>query len=94
MDSVTLSGTLIVFLLAANAFFVVAEFAFVKARAMREKSLAQTNILGRVADPREIAEPIYWLCSDKASFVTGAVLVVDGGTTASAVNVASNRREA
>lgn len=53
--------------------------------------LGQTNVLGRVADPAEIAEPIYWLCSDAASFVTGAILAVDGGTTAFAVNVASNR---
>jgi len=53
--------------------------------------LGQTNVLGRVAEPTEIAEPIYWLCSDAASFVTGAILAVDGGTTAFAVNVASNR---
>lgn len=55
--------------------------------------LGKTNVLGRVADPREIAQPIYWLCSDQASFVTGAILAVDGGTTAFAVNVASSRVE-
>lgn len=55
-------------------------------------ALAQTNVLERVADPREIAEPIYWLCSDTSSFMTGSIVTVDGGTTAIAVNAASNRR--
>jgi NAD(P)-dependent dehydrogenase (short-subunit alcohol dehydrogenase family) len=36
----------------------------------------------RVADPAEIARAVRWLCSDEASFVTGAVLPVDGGTLA------------
>lgn len=38
--------------------------------------------LGRVAQPVEIAYPILWLASDEASFVTGAVLMADGGATA------------
>ncbi len=38
--------------------------------------------LGRMAQPEEIAYPILWLASDEASFVTGAVLSVDGGATA------------
>jgi 2-hydroxycyclohexanecarboxyl-CoA dehydrogenase len=36
-------------------------------------------LLGRWADPREIAYPILWLASDEASYVTGSVLMVDGG---------------
>ncbi len=38
--------------------------------------------LGRVAQPEEIAEAIIWLASPKASFITGAVLMADGGYTA------------
>ncbi len=37
--------------------------------------------MGRIADPKEIAEAILWLASDLASFVTGVVLPVDGGFT-------------
>jgi len=36
----------------------------------------------RFAQPREMAEAILWLGSDKASFVTGHALPVDGGLTA------------
>lgn len=35
--------------------------------------------LGRFAQPEEISEAVLWLCSDAASFVTGAALPVDGG---------------
>lgn len=35
----------------------------------------------RIADPRELAAPVLYLCSDLASFVTGSVHVVDGGET-------------
>ena len=36
-------------------------------------------LLGRWADAREVAWPILWLASDEASYVTGSVLMVDGG---------------
>jgi NAD(P)-dependent dehydrogenase (short-subunit alcohol dehydrogenase family) len=38
--------------------------------------------VGRVAQPEEIAEAVLYLCSDRASFVTGHELMVDGGFTA------------
>jgi 3-oxoacyl-[acyl-carrier protein] reductase len=37
--------------------------------------------LGRLATPREISEAVYFLASDQGSFITGQVLVVDGGLT-------------
>jgi meso-butanediol dehydrogenase/(S,S)-butanediol dehydrogenase/diacetyl reductase len=43
---------------------------------------ADTCLLGRWAEVREIAYPILWLASDEASFVTGAALMVDGGKAA------------
>jgi len=36
--------------------------------------------LGRLASPEEIAQVIVFLCSDRASYVTGAAWSVDGGT--------------
>ena len=36
----------------------------------------------RLGVAEEIAEAVVWMCSDKASFMTGASHVVDGGYTA------------
>ena len=35
--------------------------------------------VGRLGNPEEIAEAVVWMCSDKASFMTGASHLVDGG---------------
>jgi NAD(P)-dependent dehydrogenase (short-subunit alcohol dehydrogenase family) len=43
-----------------------------------EAVLAQTP-LKRMGNPQEIAEMVVWLCSDRASYVSGAAYNVDGG---------------
>ena len=42
----------------------------------------QGNLQKRVAEPEELAAPVCFLLSDDASFITGTLLVVDGGETA------------
>jgi 2-hydroxycyclohexanecarboxyl-CoA dehydrogenase len=37
------------------------------------------NLLGRWAEPREVAFPILFLASDESSYITGATLMVDAG---------------
>jgi NAD(P)-dependent dehydrogenase (short-subunit alcohol dehydrogenase family) len=46
------------------------------------ESLASTTLLNRGAQPQEISEVIAFLASGKASYITGAVIPVDGGRTA------------
>jgi len=59
--------------------------------AMIESTLAQpgvrdsfsaSSVLGRIGRPEEIGEPAAFLLSDKASFITGQSLIVDGGVLA------------
>ena len=43
---------------------------------------AEFQPLGRLAEPEEVAQAVVFLASDRASFVTGAELLVDGGYSA------------
>jgi 3-oxoacyl-[acyl-carrier protein] reductase len=43
------------------------------------RAQVETALLQRAAQPEELAETMIFLVSDKASFITGQVLVVDGG---------------
>jgi NAD(P)-dependent dehydrogenase (short-subunit alcohol dehydrogenase family) len=45
-------------------------------------SIGATTAVGRAAQPGEIADFVAFLASDKASYITGATLAVDGGRTA------------
>ncbi|HET8743269.1 MAG TPA: beta-ketoacyl-ACP reductase [Gaiella sp.] len=43
------------------------------------KTMLDATPLGRLGDPEEVAGAVRFLCADEAAFVTGAVLLVDGG---------------
>lgn len=51
-----------------------------KEREARQQ-LAAMHPVGRMGKPEEIADAVIYLCSDKASFITGQSLAVDGGFT-------------
>ena len=43
------------------------------------ETMLQSTPLGRLGDPEDVAGAVRFLCSEEASFITGAVLLVDGG---------------
>jgi NAD(P)-dependent dehydrogenase (short-subunit alcohol dehydrogenase family) len=47
-----------------------------------EAGLLAGEPIGRLGEPEEIGEAVVWLCSGRASFVTGQAFAVDGGWVA------------
>jgi NAD(P)-dependent dehydrogenase (short-subunit alcohol dehydrogenase family) len=47
-----------------------------------QDELKRLHPIGRIAEPEEIAEAALWLCTERASFVLGTALSVDGGYVA------------
>ena len=45
------------------------------------KELMKEVPIGRLGQPQEIADAVFWLCSPGASYIIGHALVVDGGYT-------------
>ncbi len=54
-----------------------------RTRETRSEAILARTPMRRFGEPREIAEMVVWLSSDRASYVTGAAYEVDGGMTAS-----------
>ncbi|MEO1065669.1 MAG: SDR family oxidoreductase, partial [Actinomycetota bacterium] len=46
------------------------------------KMIVASVPMGRLGEPEEVAEAVVWLCSDRASLVTGASFGIDGGSVA------------
>jgi 3-oxoacyl-[acyl-carrier protein] reductase len=44
-----------------------------------KEAFLQQIPMGRIGKPEEVAEVVYWLCSEGASYVTGQVIHVNGG---------------
>src|SRR6266550_2587061 len=55
---------------------------FVVGLSMKKDDFSTLHPIGRIGRVEEVAEAVLWLCSERASFVTGHSLIVDGGFTA------------
>jgi NAD(P)-dependent dehydrogenase (short-subunit alcohol dehydrogenase family) len=53
-----------------------------RAGAAAQQGAAQAMPMKRIGRPEEVAAAVTWLCSDGASFITGATLPIDGGKLA------------
>jgi NAD(P)-dependent dehydrogenase (short-subunit alcohol dehydrogenase family) len=48
----------------------------------RGETILKNVPMGRFGDPQEVTGAVLWLLSDEATFVTGAVIPIDGGFSA------------
>jgi NAD(P)-dependent dehydrogenase (short-subunit alcohol dehydrogenase family) len=55
---------------------------FMTHRDISEEQMVANVPIGRIGRPEDVAEAVLFLCSDKASYITGATLQVDGGMSA------------
>jgi NAD(P)-dependent dehydrogenase (short-subunit alcohol dehydrogenase family) len=55
---------------------------FMQNRGLSEERMVSYVSIGRIGKPEDVAEAVLFLCSEKASYITGATLQVDGGMTA------------
>jgi NAD(P)-dependent dehydrogenase (short-subunit alcohol dehydrogenase family) len=53
-----------------------------RAGSAAQQAAAAAMPMQRIGAPAEVARAVLWLCSDEASFTTGATLTLDGGELA------------
>ncbi len=58
--------------------FIDTEMTAVLPEKVKQNMLLQIPA-GRIGKPEEVADAVYWLCSDAASYITGQVIHVNGG---------------
>jgi NAD(P)-dependent dehydrogenase (short-subunit alcohol dehydrogenase family) len=63
--------------------FIETEMSGGKGAAARFPALVAGSALKRAGQPEEVAELASFLASDRAAYITGAIIPIDGGTTAS-----------
>jgi len=52
---------------------------YMSAAGLAESDIAAGEPIGRLGRPEDVADAVVYLCSDRASYVTGTNFVVDGG---------------
>jgi NAD(P)-dependent dehydrogenase (short-subunit alcohol dehydrogenase family) len=50
-------------------------------KALTREQMAEAMPMGRTCRPEEVAPAVLFLCSDGASYITGATLTIDGGVS-------------
>ena len=44
-----------------------------------DEKFAQQTLLGRLGQPREMTTIMKFMCSEEASYITGSIILADGG---------------